>query len=138
MKTLKLETLEIAYNEKSNEIRLLVNSYGVAATLFTLNASNLTEVMETLALPETNKVVLVAQPMKEKSLNTLWWGEEDECNDSYDAERDGFLYHLSNDNLSEYFIGDASPIALLLDSEDRAMVEMELWALGNVLDYVLG
>lgn len=132
VKTLKLETLELVYNEQNNEIRLLVNSFGSAATLFVLDATNLMAFMEEIAQPKTRQTVLVAQPITEQVITVMEDGND--CGEL----QDGFAYHLSDDDLSEHFNGSSYSATLLLDSEDRVMVETEMWNLGNILDYVMG
>lgn len=135
MTELQLDFCEIVYNEANNEIRLLVNSVSKDATLFTLDSSNLMNVLEALSESGETLLKLNGQPMIQQDLLSDELYEEE---DGEYEENCFFNYRIGNDDLSEFYKGEAKDISLYLGSEEAQMVNSALWSMGQVLDFVMG
>lgn len=127
MKSIEAGTAEIVYNEANNEIRVLLNAYESNAQLVTFSSTknNLENFLAKLEAPETHKIIVTAQPMVIQTVHS----NEDSV---------WLNYRLDDADLSANFKGEQHTVAILLDPEVRSMLQSEIWALGEILDYVIG
>lgn len=127
MKNIEIGTAETVYNEANNEIRVLLNSSEADAQLLTFSPtkSNLENFLAELEAPETHKITVTAQPMVRQTIS----GDDDSV---------WLNYRLDDADLVSFQKGDSHTVGILLDSEARSMLLSEIWALGEVLDYIFG
>lgn len=126
MQTISLETWEVAYNEDTNELRLLLSTSGKDSHLVVLDENMIAEIGVTDSL----EVALLAQPISPRDVNI-----DDEDDDDYGVE-DGAYYRLGDADLSGYFTADKEKIVLTFnDDVDRSMLESSIWDMSYVFDY---
>lgn len=127
MKSIEAGTAEVVYNEANNEIRVLLNAYESDAQLVTFSSTknNLENFLAKLEASETHKVIVTAQPMVVQTVHS----NEDSV---------WLNYRLDDADLTANFKNGQHTVAILLDADARSMLHSEIWALGEILDYIIG
>lgn len=132
MTTINLEIWETAYNEDTNEIRLLVNPYSKDAVLVTLDSTNLTDFLTQLSETSTTTLSAVGRSMVAQELIPTILDDEDGEEGSF------YNYRVSDSDLSSFYTSESRPVEIKVEGSGLGMLNSTMWNLGPTLDYVMG
>lgn len=121
MKFMELEAWEVAYSEKANEIRLLLNTATNGSMVIILEKDSLP-----LFLEQVGREGAFGLRFPAHSITPREFGEESS-------------YRLSDEDLSPYFLVEGEEfVSLFMRERDRQQLEASIWNMGDVLTYVMG
>lgn len=121
MKFMELETWEVAYSEKANEMRLLLNTATNGSMVIILDGNSLP-----LFLEQVGREGAFALRFPAHSIKPREFGEENS-------------YRLGDEDISSHFLVEGEElVSLFMKEQDRQQLEASIWDMGDVITYVMG